>query len=158
MKAQLPILLIMFSILFISCEKEDQHANKLHGKDGVWTIETIQYVGYDSTGNVLYDSTVAAPGELIFFSTTSLNALYGYYQGVYLDYNSNAGSVLEYMVDGSRAHIQSVDPIDPLGLSKVWTLTKEGSRKQEWTYVSFKTAPFTLNQKMVMHLRSKNAF
>lgn len=159
MKTIYQILYISFcaSLLF-SCEKEDKSANKLHGGDGVWLIENIQYIGYDSTGNTLYDSSIIDPGELIFFSTSSLNALYGYYQGVYFDYEQNAGSVLEYMVDGKRAHIQKIEPIDQLGLARIWTVSKEGKRKQEWICVSLKNAPFTLNEKIVLSIKSKNAF
>lgn len=138
MKKILAPILLLFAIFFIeSCEKADMKIKKLNHGDGTWDILSVQYEYYDSTGSfVVLDSTVNDPGELVFFSTTTLNGLFNYYLCV-ANINTPGGVdsyKFEVFFDEARAHFgETVDGIVPDFLNALWTVNKSNRKKQEWS-------------------------
>ncbi len=131
------LLLLLTAALIVSCEKPDMKIKKLNHGDGTWTINSIHYQYYDSLGaTVVFDSTASNPGELVVFTTTTLNGLFDYRLCVA---NMNeAGGVnvynFEIFFDEARVHFGStVDGDPPAELAGLWTVDKSNRRKQEWS-------------------------
>lgn len=120
----------------IACEKEDQAANKLHSGSGIWNLKEYNYAEYDTLGNIVSETILNDVGTFVFFQSTSLSALFGYYQGVFIvnDSLSKIGYTLEYMIDGRRAHIMSYS--GPVGVGGLYSVEKFGGHKQIWSAVT----------------------
>lgn len=159
------ILLILFlSAVLLSCNKEQFHARNLYIGEGTWRIESIQYQKFDSTGRVTLDSAVTNMGELIFFKSESLSALYDYRMGVWLvtDTSGTHGNSFQYTFDGKRIHLDesggsgfagSIKPIQGLYTAEI---NKKG--KQVWSYTSTaaRSNAFTsLKTKVTMTLKKE---
>ncbi len=126
-------------LLLASCDTGDIEIKKLNRGEGIWQIASIRYQHYDSAGaNVVADSTRNAPGELVFFRTTTLNALYDYYLVVANMYQPNGDIISnpgEVFYDGNRANLAegSGPAYDfPDELEGVWTVEDDGRKKQVW--------------------------
>ncbi len=127
-------------LLLASCDPGDIEIKKLNRGEGIWQIAGLRYQQYDSTGaNVVADSTRDNPGELVFFKTTTLNALYDYYLVVANMYQSNGDIISnpgEVFYDGNRASLaEGTGPVYdfPDELEGVWTVEDDGRKKQVWT-------------------------
>lgn len=77
------VLIILSVAMILSCNKEDKNSKKLYRHEGRWTIDYITIQTFDTTGKKIIDSTITSPGELVLMRTKSLDALYGYHQGVF---------------------------------------------------------------------------
>lgn len=141
-----------------SCDVGDIEIKKLNRGKGTWQIAGLRYQHYDSTGaNVVADSTRDNPGELVFFKTTTLNALYDYYLVVANMYQpsgdiiSNPGEVF---YDSNRASLaEGAGPAYdfPDELEGVWTVEDDGRKKQVWTIYQLR-GNSTLQTKITMTL------
>ncbi|MBI3143464.1 MAG: hypothetical protein HYZ16_11620 [Bacteroidetes bacterium] len=162
MKPFILIAATAISLFFHACEQEEMASKRFFGRDGVWLIEEIKTTTYDTLGNVLKDSSILSPGELIFFNTQPYKGQSGYHQGVCLVYSLGQGNPLEYYMDNYRAHITALQPSDTLGIGRVWTIEENKKRTQVWTHVQMhpngETLPFSLAVKTVLRLKSINAF
>ncbi len=122
----------MSMLAFVSCDKGDVHGDTLYGGSGIWQIESIHYVLYDTLGVVQIDSIVEMPGEFIFFSSSS-SAGFGYYPGIFIDSATNKEYILDYRIDKYRMSIINYD--GPNDLARTYNVEKFGSRKQTWVYL-----------------------
>ena len=132
------LLFFLFAtIFFTSCQKEDVKIKKLNHGDGKWSIESVHYEFYDSLGvSVVSDSTVTKPGELVFFSTNTLNAIWGYYLVVGNLTDSNGNTYVcreEIYFDGDRANLQQTNSGDPCPYLGLWTVNESSRHKQDWS-------------------------
>jgi hypothetical protein len=150
------VLLLIAAMLVTSCEKGDMKIKKLNHGDGRWTITSIRYQYYDSLGaNVVFDSTASKPGEIVVFTTTTLNGLFNYRLCVANMNESTGVSVYpcEIFFDESRVHFGSTVDGDPPGaLAGLWTVDDSSRRKQEWSTYSLR-ADGTLALKRTANLK-----
>ena len=152
---------LMLGLALASCDLADQKANRMHNGTGVWLIEQIDIITYDSNGTVLNDSVIDEPGELIFFSTGSLNALFDYYQGLYIDYGPDSVPrqtiQMEYYIDAKRADIRLSS--DPLAIGGLYNVEKFGRSRQEWARNTYNENYTNLmHSRTVLHLRKNKSF
>lgn len=138
MKKLLAPFVLLLAVLFTAgCDKADMKIKKLNHGDGTWDIVSIHYEYYDSTGaTVISDSTETAPGEIVFFTTTTLDGLYDYVLCT-AHMNEPAGVetyIFEVYFDEARAHFQDAlnGPV-PGSLNALWTVNKSSRKKQEWS-------------------------
>jgi hypothetical protein len=137
-KLLLPLFAILLSAALITgCDKADMKIKKLNHGDGTWSITSIHVEYYDSLGvSVVSDSTISDPGELVFFTTTTLNGLFDYHLCVA---NMNeSGNIhtynFEVYFDEARVHFQpTVNGDVPNVLEALWTVNDSSRKKQEWS-------------------------
>ncbi|CAN5908490.1 hypothetical protein BH11BAC7_BH11BAC7_34610 [soil metagenome] len=152
--------LLLLAGFLTGCDKADMKIKQLYHGDGTWTIKSLHYEDYDSTGYyVVSDSTITEPGEFMFFKTTTLDGLFEYHFAVIMLKLPN-GASHEYpcgvYFDGSRAHVEAnvyPDYVPPEYLA-VWSITKSGRRNQEWTKFTMR-ADGSLARKVTMVLKFK---
>ncbi|HNQ69279.1 MAG TPA: hypothetical protein PKN32_12935 [Bacteroidales bacterium] len=125
--------IVALLVFFCSCDKEDQAAKYLHNGTDIWKVESIQYLEYDTTGNIISDTTIIEPGEFVFFQEVSSYGADGYHQGIFINYDENIGYTLDYVIDKYRFKI--IDYSGPFGFDKLYTITELGKQKQEWIYI-----------------------
>ncbi len=142
MKKIIIYILILFgaSALYTSCSKADMKENHLCRGNGKWNITQWQKIQYDSLGKVIWDSTYTDLGELNFFKTGSLNALYDYRVGVmYLKQMPELERLyrFEYFSDGNRFNIMLDGKLsDPSkNIAKFYSVQKDGRNKKILVYV-----------------------
>jgi hypothetical protein len=129
--------LVLVALFTAGCEKPDMKIKKLNHGDGTWTITSIHYEYYDSTGSsVVADSTVLDAGEIVVFNSTTLNALWGYRLCV-ANMNESTGVEVypcEIFFDEARVNFQpTVNGEVPPSLYALWTVNESSRRKQEWS-------------------------
>lgn len=138
-KILIPSLLLLLTASFFvtGCDKADMKIKKLNHGDGTWAITSIQFEYFDSVGvSVVLDSTVNEPGELVFFTTTTLNGLFDYHLCVA---NMNEGGSIhtynfEAYYDEARVSFQpTVNGDVPNVLETLWTVNDSSRKKQEWS-------------------------
>lgn len=161
MKNGIYFICALFLFVFSSCEVGDMEIKKLNRGEGIWEITGMQYQNYDSLGqNVVTDSTISDIGELVFFKSQTIDALFNYYLVVanMKDANGNITGHPGYIFfDGNRVSMkEDGDPNHsfPDGLEGIWTVTDSGRKKQEWTM--YLLAPNgNLAQKVTIKLKKK---
>lgn len=128
------------AITFAACDPGDLGIKRMYHGDGTWTIESLRWQTFDSTGTkTVIDTTQENLGELIFFRSKTTNALFDHYcvvaqmkqaDGSFVD---NPGEVF---FDGVRANMQE-DPDGnhnyPDDLEGLWTVTENHRKSQVWT-------------------------
>ncbi len=153
MKKLLILIPIVVAMIFFSCDKEDVKIKRLNRGKGIWQIETIEYFTYDSLGaHVVKDTTIAHAGELVVFTTKTLDGLYGYRLMV-ADMNDASGNFTatfpgEIYDDGTRVDIRNSSP----AVSFLWTIDKNENRKQVWSTYSLKPDG-SVSEKITMTLK-----
>ncbi|CAN5138881.1 hypothetical protein BH09BAC5_BH09BAC5_08950 [soil metagenome] len=160
------ILLPLFSILIIAvffagCDKADMKIKKLYRGDGTWTIESFTTEYFNAAGNSV-DSTVTdeSYGEIAFFKSTTLDALWDYHFAVIYQQDAE-GHYHEFpcgvYFDGERAHVEdNVYPENcPYKFLGLWTVEVNGRRKQEWTQFSLRTSDNSLYAKTTIKMKFK---
>lgn len=162
MKTLTVILPMALCLALGSCADVEMAPKRLYNRDGVWLIESIQTTLYDTLGNILNDNIVLAPGELVLFKSESIDLLYGYRQGICLVYSLGQGHPMNYYMDGERAHITDMEPSDPLGISRVWTIEEKERKQQVWTHIEMHpdgaSLPFSMSNKTELRLKAINAY
>lgn len=162
MKKTAYLLFAALLVAFVSCDKGDMEIKKLNRGEGIWEITSMRYETYDSLGqHVVSTNTVSAPGELVFFKTASLDALFDYYLVVANMKDPATGNISAYpgqiYYDGNRVSMEEdSDPYHsfPNELEGVWTITDDGRKKQEWTSYALGTNG-ELTQKTTIYLKKK---
>lgn len=131
---------------------------KLNHGDGTWTIESLHYEYYDAAGHsVVSDSTVSDLGELIFFKTTTLNALWDYHLVVANMKNASGDNSAyrgEVFFDTDRADFQQTVDGDAFPFLGLWSVNKSSRRIQEWSSFGLR-ADGTLGSKVTISLKKK---
>ena len=153
------IFLLLVAVAFASCNKEDHNAKKLCNHDGVWTIDKVTIQNFDSTGTKTLDSIITNVGEMVFMKSTSLQALYGYRQAVFLltDTLGTHGYFFEYVFDGNRINIQSCQA--PFAINGTYTSVIDKKNEQQWEIYGAgyaNTGATSLSGKFILHLKRKN--
>jgi hypothetical protein len=160
-KISLPIFGLLFAFsLLIGCDKADIKVKKLYHGDGTWTIESIHYEYYDSTGkNIIHDSTLTDVGEMIFFRTTTLNALWDYHF-VVINLPDASGIIHAYtgevFFDESRVHFGQDANLSPFPgeFMALWSVNNSNRHKQEWSKYQLR-GDGTLDVKTTIALKKK---
>ncbi len=153
------VTVLVLAILFFSCNKEDHNSKKLCRGEGRWTVDFATNEIYDSTGKVIWDTTVNNVGELVLFRTGSLEALYGYRQAVFLvtDTAGTHAYPLEYVFDGKRITLKYC--IAPYDINGTYSSAIDKKNEQQWEIYGSNgntSAVTSLTGKFIMHLtRSK---
>ena len=132
--------------MLISCNKEKMGARHLNRGNGTWQIETIELTYFDSVGNILKDSIINEPGEIVFLSTSW--GVAPEYLGMYLHFDSNkeldSTYNFDYYSDGKRLTISASGVTLPILLVGQFTMEKNNRRKQIWNaYVYFNDPSFS---------------
>jgi hypothetical protein len=138
MKKLLSILFVFsFAAFITSCDKADMKIKKLNHGEGTWDIVSIHYEYYDSLGvKVISDSTDTGPGEIVFFTSTTLNGLFDYHLATANMKEGNYVHVYpcEVYFDEARIHFgATVNGAVPDALNALWTVNSSSRRKQEWS-------------------------
>ena len=133
----------------------------MHNGTGVWMIEQINILTYDTNGSILRDTVIEAPGELIFFSTGSLSALYDYYQGLFINYGPDSvpreSIRMEYYIDAKRVNLELAT--DPLAIAGQYNVEKFGKSRQEWARNYYnENYKDLMSGRMVLYLRKNKTF
>lgn len=100
--------ILAFAALLSSCDKGDQRARDLYRGDGRWSIDRFEVQTFDEFGNMTGDYLTTDLGEIIFYRTGSIDALYDYYPAmINLTKNDPGYRVwrIEYYNDGDRFDI-----------------------------------------------------
>ena len=125
--------LILFSILQ-SCRKYDNKPSVLTNGDGVWQINQIEYIYFDTLSNI--DSTLTYTsnlGELLFLESNWGPGPIHISKHIYTDTSGNVTtSNLELMTDGNRLDLIGTTPV---GIEGMYSVDKWGRKNQKW--VSF---------------------
>jgi hypothetical protein len=134
MKVLIYLIFVLTSLcLTTSCDKEELAANRLHRAKGTWEISSIQYIRYDTLGNIISDSTSQLIADIIFFDTKSIEAPDNYFQGLVVDNNTFTGYPMKYKTN--KKTVEIIECGIPIDLNRVFTIEKNGFRKQIWIYV-----------------------
>jgi len=132
-------LLILLSLsVFSSCKKEVIKASNLNNGNGIWLVEDITSVTYDSLGNETGSIQIKAPGEMIFFK--SHHGSLALHLATFIEYTAN-GSPGEsynfrYSTTGNRIILQEVSSGAPISLFGHFNHVKNGKRNQEWVAIT----------------------
>lgn len=161
MKKLIAIPFFVAAMSLMSCDKGDVEIKRMTRGEGVWAIETMQYDTYDSAGvNVVSTSTLSDVGELIFFESPTLNALFDHHM-VVADINDTSGTVYsspgDVYYDGDRCYFgEDADPNHnfPDFLEGLWTIEENGRKTQVFTMFSVNTNG-TLVGKCTMTLKKQ---
>lgn len=157
------IYLICSGLLFtiVSCDKGDMEIKTMNRGEGIWFIESIVTETYDSLGvNVIATNTDENPGDLVFFTSPTMNALFSHHMVVANmkdasgNVSSNPGDVY---YDGDRVFFgEDPDPGHnfPDDLEGLWTITENKRRKQVWTVFAL-SGTGELAVKRTMNLKKK---
>jgi hypothetical protein len=148
-------------IFFTACDKADMKIKKLNHGDGTWTIESYTTEYFNAEGNSV-DSTVTdeSYGEIAFFKSTTLDALWDYHFSVIYQQDAQ-GHYHEFpcgvYFDGERAHIENnVYPENcPAQFLGLWTVEESSRRKQVWTMFTLRPADNSLAIKTTMRMKFK---
>ena len=132
---------------------------KLNHGDGTWAINSIHYEYYDSLGvAVVSDSTVEDPGEIVFFTTTTLNGLFDYHFCI-VNLKDASGNISVHpgsaYYDETRIHFEhnATQPNMPYDFEgQLWTVNESNRRKQDWSIYRFRNDG-TLFSKKTMKLK-----
>jgi hypothetical protein len=141
------------ALLLVSCDKAEVAIKDLNRGKGTWQIETLHFETYDSSGtSVVSDSTWTDRGEVIFFTSKTLNGLWNYYACVVNLFAADGSLLLsqrcEAFYDETRADLKDA----PTPVSGVWTVEDRGRRKQVWTKYEIR-GDGSLGQKVTMTLK-----
>jgi hypothetical protein len=152
------VIAIVTGLLFTGCDKADMKVKKLNHGDGTWTIESLHIEYYDSLGrNVVSDETQSNLGELIFFKSTTLDALFDYHL-VVADIPDANGNIAAYRgevyFDEDRADFDQTVDGDPFPFLGLWTVNDSSRHKQEWSSYVLK-ADGSLYSKSTLTLKKK---
>jgi len=127
----LPFLLVLFSSVFIACEKSEYKPNRLSHGHGTWQIESIEYIYYDSVGNETSTETFSSNlGEILVMEGNwgSSNIRLAKYI-----YEDSVGTLqlesISLTTDGDRLDVYGTTAI---GLEGLYTVEKFGRNNQEW--------------------------
>ena len=155
-----PVIALLIAAAFLAgCDKADMKIKKLNHGDGTWTIKSIHYEYYDTIGHaVVSDSTVTEPGEIVFFTTTTLDALFDYHLCV-INMKEANGTTGVYpggvYFDNVRVHFEhnATQPNLPAEFEgQLWSVDDSSRRHQVWTHYSLR-ADGSLVTKLTMTLK-----
>ena len=160
-KLLLPFLSLLFCAIFIvGCDKADMKIKKLYHGDGTWTIESYTTEYFNAEGNSVDSSIVnESYGEIAFFKSTTLNALWDYHFAVIYQQDAQ-GHYHEFpcgvYFDGERANVENnVYPENcPAQFLGLWTVVETSRRKQVWTQFGLR-ADNTLATKNTLKMKFK---
>jgi hypothetical protein len=160
MKKLICILFVGLSVAFASCDKGDIEIKKLNRGSGTWAIESMRYETFDSAGvNVISTSTVENPGELIFFESATLNALFAHHMVVATMFDTSGAVIANpgrVFYDGDRVWFGE-DPDAshnfPNELEGIWTVNDDGRKSQEWNMYYVNSTTGLLETKISMFLK-----
>ncbi len=162
MKNLLCILIGILSIVFVSCDKGDVEIKKMTRGSGVWAIESMQYDTYDAAGaSVISTTTVDNPGELLFFESPTLNALFSHHMVVATMFDTSGAVIANpgrVFYDGDRVYFgEDPDPGHnfPDILEGIWTIAEDGRKEQEWTMFWMNSSTGLLETKVTMFMKKK---
>ena len=134
--------------LLLSCNKEKMGSRHLNRGDGTWLIETIELTYFDSVGNVVKDSVITEPGEIVFLSTDWGTA--PEFLGMYLHFDATNGLDsaynFNYYCDGKRLTIDASTATFPIILDGQYTMDKNNRRKQIWSALLYFNDPNFTNR------------
>ncbi len=160
-KLLFPFISVLFvSLVLVGCDKADVKIKRLYHGDGTWTIESLTTEYFNAAG-ITVDSTIVddSYGEIAFFKSTTLDALWDYHFCVIYQ-KDVVGKYHEYpcgaYFDGVRANIEdNVYPGNcPPKFLGLWTVTENNRRKQVWTLFSLR-GDYTLYSKTTLKMKFK---
>jgi hypothetical protein len=138
MKHSKYISLAFFGVIFLitSCHKEKRGPWKLSSGNGVWQVESLQWVQYDSLGNETMDSILNNLGELVFMRTDwgTTRTFMGKY--VHFDESGDPVSThpIDYNSDGKKVTLDGTLPVPIAGL---YNIDRNGMRTQRWVALTY---------------------
>lgn len=148
---------LLLVIAFSACERNDRLANRLSSGSGIWNIDEIEHIYYDTTGAVAVDTSQHNLGEIIFFDSPTLDALFDYNACTISSLDANGhyhATPCEFFMDGNRFEIRDAGAF----YSKVYTVEKWNGGTLVVNFVqAFNNYPGVsdISYKMVLTLKKK---
>lgn len=138
-KTSLLLCFFLLGLVLTGClkDKAEKKIRRLNGGKGTWQIESVKYEYYNNSTGTSVDSsrTVNHPGEYVFFTTKTANALYDYYLCVENIFDASGTGVTsrscEVFDDGTRVDLRGAY------YAIVWTVVDSGRSKQVWAAFTY---------------------
>ena len=141
MKKTILFLLAAVNIIALSsCDREDLAAHKMSRGKGRWNVKEINYTTYDTAGNVISTTTKVDSTQIQFYSTSTYDALYGYYACMIIQRDTLGNAVAtpeQFMSDKDRINVTGSSL-----LGGWWTVVGFGGAKQVWIRIKTRSTSY----------------